>query len=57
MKKIMFVMMAIVAMSFASCGDKCANTQEVKDSASVVTDSVNADSVVVDSVAVDSVKA
>lgn len=57
MKKIMFVMMAIVAMSFASCGDKCANNQDSKDSTSVVADSVNADSVIIDSVAVDSMKA
>lgn len=57
MKKIMFVMMAIVAMSFASCGDKCANNQDSKDSTSVVADSVNADSVMIDSVAVDSMKA
>ena len=51
-------MMAIVAMSLASCGncnsDKAA---EATDSATVVTDSVSVDSVTVDSVAVDSVKA
>ena len=53
MKKIMFVMMAIAALSFASCGncDKnaCANdTTQVSDT--TVVDSVGADSVVVDSV-------
>lgn len=52
MKKIMFVVMAIVAMSFASCGN-CEKTTECTDSTNVdttVVDTVNVDSVIVDSV-------
>lgn len=56
MKKIMFVMMAVAALSIASCG-KADKACQASDSTTVVTDSVNADSVSVDSVAVDSIKA
>ena len=57
MKKNMFVMMAIVALSLASCGN-CKNDKAVEnDSTTVVTDTVSVDSVATDTVAVDSVKA
>lgn len=61
MKKLAFVFAAIVAVSFASCGNKTTGT-ECADSAAccdsvVCCDSVACDSVVCDSVACDSVVA
>ena len=60
MKKLVFAMLAMVAMSFAACGNKAASC-EVVDAAdsvavdTVVVDSLSADSAVVDTVAVDTV--
>lgn len=45
MKKIIFVFMACVAMTFAACGNKCSDT--------CVNDSVATDTTVVDSMVVD----
>lgn len=51
MKKLVFATVAIVAMSFASCGNSV-NTASVNDSDSVA----SVDTAVVDSISVDSVK-
>lgn len=56
MKKLLFVFVACVAMTFAACGGQTAPAQTASDSDSVVVDSL-ADSLVVDSVAADSVVA
>ena len=55
MKKLVFVFIATVAMTFAACGGQTAGTASVNDSDSVVVDSL--DSIVVDSVVADSVVA
>ena len=52
MKKILFVISAMVAMFFASCGNKAAETEVVADSVAVDTVEV-ADSIVADTLAVD----
>ena len=50
MKKILFAAFAVIATSFASCGNQCKSTDTV-DSVNVDTvDSVNVDTAVVDSV-------
>lgn len=51
MKKLVFMFITVVAMSFAACGNKTA-TSGVNDSDSVVVDTV--DTVVVDSAVADS---
>ena len=51
MKKILVVFAAIVAISFASCGNSTQSTASVNDSDTVVVDTV-ADSVTVDSAVV-----
>jgi len=57
MKKLAFVFAAVVAVSFASCGNKTAQAEAV-DSDSVVCDTVACDSAVAcDSVVADSVVA
>lgn len=57
MKKILFLMVAFVAMSFAACGNQT-DAAGVNDSDSVAVDSVEVfDSVAVDTVAVDTVLA
>lgn len=53
MKKLAFVFAAVVAVSFASCGNKT-EQGACCDSDSVVVDSVVADSVVADSTVADS---
>lgn len=57
MKKLVFMFVAIAAISFASCGNKTAQTTATADSDTAVVDSA-ADSVAVDSAAAatDSVK-
>lgn len=50
MKKLVFMFVALAAISFASCGNKTANTE-----ASVATDSAVVDSAATDSTAADSV--
>ena len=49
MKKLLFAVVAVVAMSFASCGNKTAAPAETVDTDTVVTDTVVTDSAVVDS--------
>ena len=53
MKKLVFMFVAFVAMTFAACGGQTAGTASVNDSDSVVVDSL-ADSLAVDSVVADS---
>ena len=55
MKKLVFMFVAIAAISFASCGNKTAQTAATADSDTAVVDSA-ADSVAVDTTATDSVK-
>ena len=50
MKKILFGLLAIVALSLSSCGGSCENTADANDT--IDTTTVVADSIVVDSVAV-----
>ena len=57
MKKLVFMFVAVAAISFASCGNKAqAPVEEAVDSIAEVVDSI-VDSVAVDSVAADSVVA
>lgn len=56
MKKLAFVFAAIVAVSFASCGNKT-EQGACCDSDSIAADSIAADSVAADSAATDSVNA
>ena len=55
MKKLVFMFVAFVAMTFAACGGQTPSTASVNDSDSVVVDSL--DSIVVDSVVADTVVA
>lgn len=59
MKKLVFLFVAFAAVSFASCGNKAANTETAADSAAVETVEeaapvVDSTAVVADSAAVDS---
>ena len=58
MKKLVFMFVAVAAISFASCGNKTAQAEAVdSDSiAEVAADTVVADTVAADTVAADSVK-
>ena len=60
MKKLVFMFVAVAAISFASCGNKTAQTEAAVDSDSIVAvdsaDTVAADTVAADTVAADSVK-
>jgi hypothetical protein len=53
MKKLVFIFVAMVAMTFASCGSKTHSTANQTDSDTTVVDSV--DSTAADSVSVDSI--
>jgi hypothetical protein len=53
MKKLVFMFVAFVAMTFAACGGQTVSTASVNDSDSVAVDSV-VDSLAVDSVVADS---
>lgn len=55
MKKLVFLFVAVAAISFASCGGQTPSAASVNDSDSVVVDSL--DSIAVDSVVADSVVA
>lgn len=55
MKKLAFIFMAMVAMTFAACGGNGTSTDVANDSTAV--DTVVADTILVDTVAVDSVTA
>ncbi|MBF1066571.1 MAG: entericidin [Prevotellaceae bacterium] len=56
MKKLVFMFVALAAISFASCGNK-AQTTTTNDSDSVQVDSLQQDSTHADSAATDTVKA
>lgn len=53
MKKILFVMIAVIAMSFAACGNKTISTSAKSDSDTVLVDST--DTTVADTLTADSV--
>ena len=55
MKKLVFMFVAVAAISFASCGNKAQAPVDTNDSIAEVVDSV-VDSMAVDTVAADSVK-
>ena len=57
MKKLAFVFAAIVAVSFASCGNKTAQAEAVDSDSIAAVDSAEVDSVVADTTAADSVVA
>lgn len=54
MKKILFVLAAVVTLSFASCGNKTVGYGAGADSDSTATDTTVVDSVAADSTAADS---
>ncbi|MBP3786960.1 MAG: hypothetical protein IJJ62_01790 [Prevotella sp.] len=57
MKKLVFMFVAVAAISFASCGNKTAQAEVAVDSDSIaVVDSAEVDTVAADTVAADSVK-
>ena len=59
MKKLVFMFVAVAAISFASCGNKTTQGEAVDSDSIAVVDSVDtvaADSVAADTVAADSVK-
>ena len=56
MKKLVFMFVAIAAISFASCGNKTAQTAATADSDSVQVDSTVADSAAADTTVADSAK-
>lgn len=56
MKKLVFAFAAVVAVSFASCGNKTAQAPAVDSDSVAVVDSAAADTLVADSAAADSVK-
>jgi hypothetical protein len=60
MKKLVFMFVAVAAISFASCGNKTAQAEAVDSDSIAVVDSVEtpaaADTVAADTVATDSVK-
>ncbi len=57
MKKLVFMFVAIAAMSFASCGNKSNEAAPAADSDSVQVDSAATDSAAADSAATDSAAA
>ena len=54
MKKLVFMFVAVAAISFASCGNKTAQADAVDSDSIAAVDSVVADSAAADSVAADS---
>ena len=56
MKKLVFMFVAVAAISFASCGNKAQQAPVDTDSIAEVVDSSVVDSMAVDTVAADSVK-
>ena len=54
MKKLVFMFVAVAAISFASCGNKTAQAEAVDSDSIAVVDSAEVDSVAADSVAADS---
>ncbi|MBO7590322.1 MAG: hypothetical protein J6T05_01880 [Prevotella sp.] len=57
MKKLVFMFVAVAAISFASCGNKTAQAEAVDSDSIAVVDSADVDSVAADSVAADSTAA
>ena len=56
MKKLVFMFVAVAAISFASCGNKTAQAEAVDSDSIVNIDSAEVDTVAADTVAADSVK-
>lgn len=54
MKKLVFMFVAVAAISFASCGNKTAQADAVDSDSIAVVDSAEADTVAADTVATDS---
>ena len=57
MKKLAFVFAAVVAVSFASCGNKTAQAEAVDSDSIAMVDSAEVDTVAADTVAADSAAA
>jgi ABC-type oligopeptide transport system substrate-binding subunit len=57
MKKLVFMFVAVAAISFASCGNKTAQAEAVDSDSIAVVDSAEVDTVAADSVAADSTAA
>ena len=57
MKKLVFMFVAIAAISFASCGNKTAQAEAVDSDSIAVVDSAAADTVAADTAAADTVAA
>ena len=57
MKKLVFMFVAVAAISFASCGNKTAQAEAVDSDSIAVVDSVAADTVAADTAAADTVAA
>ena len=57
MKKLVFMFVAVVAISFASCGNKTAPVEAVDTDSIVEVDTVAADTVAADTAAADTVAA
>ncbi len=57
MKKLVFMFVAVAAISFASCGNKTAQAEAVDSDSIAMVDSAEVDSVAADSVAADSTAA
>ena len=57
MKKLVFMFVAVSAISFASCGNKTAQAEAVDSDSIAVVDSAEVDTVAADSVAADSTAA
>ncbi len=56
MKKLVFMFVAVAAISFASCGNKTAQAEAVDTDTIAVVDTAAADTAAADSAATDSVK-
>lgn len=52
MKKLVFVMLAVLAMSFVSCNSLASKSEQTQDSIVYTVDSVNGDTIKVDTVKV-----
>jgi hypothetical protein len=57
MKKLVFMFVAVAAISFASCGNKTAQAEAVDSDSIAVVDSAAADTVAADTAAADTVAA
>ncbi len=57
MKKLVFMFVAVAAISFASCGNKTAQAEAVDSDSIAVVDSAEVDTVAADTVAADSTAA